>query len=344
LNTLHALLALSSNSGFNQTQIRKLLKDIPCPIELCKILKVEFGKNDENELNQASLHDTHIVSFLCEGYPKELLSIKDFPLILYMKGALLKEINSLNKTAVVGTRNCTLYGLEMARKISSDLARNHHAVVSGLARGIDTSAHKGALESGYTIAVIGSGIANIYPKENIYLASEIANNGILISEFPMQSPPLKANFPKRNRIVSALSGKVVLIEAPIKSGAMITMNIAMDQGKELFALPGRADCPNFEGNLEWIQKGKAKLIKNAFEILNIENIKESSAKAIPQLTNDESVILNLFSNGELFIDEVCKKTSMPISKINVVLMSLMLKKVITEYPGKIYKLCEYRDG
>jgi DNA processing protein len=281
-----------------------------------------------------------VVPFTSQKYPKRLLELPDHPIILYMKGEL--KNTDQNSLAVVGTRQATLYGKEMAEKISQELALAGITVVSGLARGIDTEAHKGALKSGRTIAVIGSGLANIYPQENSQLAEEIAANGVLISEFPPNTPPDRQNFPQRNRIVSGMTLGTVLIEAPVKSGAMLTMQRAKGQGRKLFALPGRVDGENFKGNHQLIKSGEAELIENASDILNSFNglfsfKPHSPTKVMPQLEQEEQQLISLLPSEELTIGEIIKLTNLPVTKLNILLMSLILKKVIREYPGKIYK-------
>lgn len=293
------------------------------------------------DLEFANQLNVNVITFRDALYPQSLLNIPDFPPILYVKGTLLPQDES--SLAVVGTRFCSIYGKEMAFKLSQGLASNGFTIISGLARGIDTEAHEGALTGGRTIAVIGSGLSKIYPKENERLAARIAENGAIISEFPMATPPNKENFPKRNRIVSGMGLGTLLIEAPEKSGAMITATIALSQEKPLFALPGRADSSTFEGNLALIQSGKAKLVRGAEDILNYFEIGRSkpistiNKISLIDLDADEKKFLKYFPSEEISIDELSQKTNLPIHQINVLLISLLLKAVIKEYPGKLYK-------
>lgn len=282
-----------------------------------------------------------LIPYSDPSYPKKLLEISDHPLLLYVQGTL-KPIDQKG-IAVVGTRQASIYGLELAEHISGDLASRDYTIISGLARGIDTAAHKGALSQGRTLAVIGSGLADIYPKENMRLAEEIAENGAVISEFPMETPPDRQNFPQRNRIVSGMSMGVVLIEAPLKSGAMITMEKAKDQQRQLFALPGRVDNPNYAGNHALIKGGHAQLIENAADIAayygDLFGGQLINKKATPQvvLDKDEEDLLNKLPSNEINIEELVVLTKLPIKKINILLMSLLLKKAIKEFPGKVYK-------
>ncbi|MEC7839255.1 MAG: DNA-processing protein DprA [Chlamydiota bacterium] len=296
-------------------------------------------------LELAQKFDVTILPYTDPKFPKRLLEIKDHPIILYIKGCITPADDK--SIAVVGTRKSSIYGTEMARKISSELVDYDFTVISGLARGIDTTAHYAALQNqGRTIAVIGSGLANIYPRENSKLACEIIENGAVISEFPMNTPPDRQNFPQRNRIVSGMTLGTLLIEAPKKSGAMITMHQAISQGRKAFAIPGRADSENFQGNLQLLKEGKAQLVQNGWEIAsNFEKIYDHSLpkKIMPApkntvvLNNEEHSLLSLLPNEELSIDKIVELSKLPVMKINVLLISLLLKNVIKEYPGKMYK-------
>lgn len=302
--------------------------------------KEEFSWKKNLEL--AYDQGVKLIPYTSVDYPQKLLKIPDYPLILYVKGKL--QAIDTQSIAVVGTRNPSIYGKESSEKISEDLARAGFTIVSGLARGIDTSAHEGALRYGRTIAVIGSGLANIYPRENLELANKIIQNGAVISEFPMLTPPDRQNFPRRNRIVSGMTLGTLLIEAPKKSGAMITMEKALQQERKLYALPGRADQENFKGNHYLIKTGRATLIENACDIVqsfdnlfNLNNIETKNHLPQIPLDKEEIALLKQMPQEELGIEEIIKLTKLPVMKLNILLMSLVMKKVIKEYPGKIYK-------
>jgi len=304
--------------------------------------RARFRKTDwKDNIRLAEKHRADIIPYTSSSYPKRLLDVPDHPILLYVKGALRKEDHE--SIAVVGTRQPSIYGMEMAEKIGEDLARHGFTVVSGLARGIDTAAHQGALRKGRTIAVIGSGLADIYPRENAALADAIIEKGALISEFPMNTPPDRQNFPQRNRIVSGMTLGTVLIEAPLKSGAMITMEKGMSQGKKLFALPGRADWDNFKGNHALIKSGQAQLIENAHDIaFHFHNLTLFPEKSSPistkfSLEKEEIDIMSFLPDREISIDELQQKTKLPIPKLSVLIMSLVMKKAVKEYPGKMYK-------
>ncbi len=285
-------------------------------------------------------HGVKIIPFTSALYPRRFLEIADHPIVLYVKGEL-KNIDK-HSIAIIGTRQASIYGLEAAEKIAGELAGRGFTVVSGLARGIDTAAHQGALTQGRTVAIIGSGLAHIYPKENEHFAEIIAKNGAVISEFPMDAPPEKHNFPRRNRLVSGLTLGTLLIEAPLKSGAMITMDLAWSQKKKLFALPGRIDNENFKGNHSLIKSGRAQLVEDSEDIArcfydDLFAAMPLQAKPRPVLETDEELLLNTLPNEELSIEDLIELTKLPVMKLNGLLMSLLLKKMIKEFPGKVYK-------
>lgn len=293
----------------------------------------------KKEVELAEKMNVKLIPWTSPDYPKRLLEIDDYPALLYVRGNIVRSDSQA--IAVVGTRHPTLYGLEMAEKFGRDLAALNFTVISGLARGIDTAAHRGALKTGRTIAVIGSGLADIYPAENRGLADEIAEQGALISQFSMRTPPDKPNFPQRNWTVSGLSLGTLLVEAPLKSGAMITMDRSKRYNRKLYALPGRVDGEQFRGNHAWIKQG-AQLVENVQDITNsfdflFPNIENRTCQMKPLLEKEEEELLQALSPQEMTLEEISRVTQVPIAKLNVLLMSLMIKKAIREYPGKIYK-------
>jgi DNA processing protein len=286
-----------------------------------------------------------VIPFTAKEYPASLLALHDHPIVLYVCGSILPQ--DQHAIAVIGTRNCSIYGREMAEKFSEDLSKQNFTVVSGLARGIDTYAHQGALKEGRTIAVIGSGLADLYPKENRNLANQIVQNGAVISEFPMATPPDRQNFPQRNRIVSALSLGVLLIEAPEQSGATLTMRIGEQQGKKLFALPGRVDMEGFRGNHRWIKEGKARLVESAVDVANefdsliALNLKTPNPPSAIALDPEELELMKQLPSIEVQLETISQITKLSASRLNVLLMGLVLKKAVKEFPGKIYKKSIY---
>ncbi len=285
--------------------------------------------------------NARVIPFTAKDYPASLLALHDHPIVLYVCGSLLPA--DQNAIAVIGTRNCSIYGREMAEKFSAELAKQNFTIVSGLARGIDTCAHQGALKEGRTIAVLGSGLADLYPKENRNLANQIVQHGAVISEFPMATSPDRQNFPQRNRIVSALSLGVLLIEAPEQSGAVLTMRIAEQQGKKLFALPGRVDMEGFRGNHQWIKEGKARLVESAVDVANqfdsliALNLKTSKPPTAIALDPEELELMKQLPSIEVQLETISQITKLSASRLNVLLMGLVLKKAVKEFPGKIYK-------
>ncbi len=284
----------------------------------------------------------HLVPYTSPHYPRRLLELIDHPPLLYLKGELNRSDD--RSLAIIGTRQATIYGLEMAKQMSRELAQAGFTIVSGLARGIDTAAHQGALEGkGRTLAVLGSGLAHLYPKENERLAEAIAEQGALISEFPMQTPPDRTHFPQRNRLVSGMTLGTLLIEAPLQSGAMLTVERALSQGRQVWALPGRADQDNFRSNHLLIKEHKAALVENSSDIVQCFDTlfaaAPSNAKNPPTvvLEQEEAFLLKQLPVEEVSIEEIVRRTQLPINQINGVLMSLVLKKIIKEFPGKIYK-------
>lgn len=298
----------------------------------------------KKDLAAAEQLQANLITYTDPNYPKRLLELPDHPLILYVKGSYSNQDQRC--LAVVGTRHASLYGIEMAKKISCDLARAGFTIVSGFARGIDTAAHQGALEGGRTIAVLGSGLAHLYPAENAGLASLLVERGALISEYPMHAPPDRMHFPQRNRIVSGMTMGTILIEAPLRSGAMLTAGRALSQGRPLFVLPGRADLENFKGNHSLIKEKKAILIEDSQDVIRaFEELLPASShfaparKSIP-LEKEEEELLRRLPCEELSIEDILRQTQFPIQKLHILLMSLVLKKAMKEYPGKIYKKLE----
>jgi len=297
----------------------------------------------EQTLHLAQRLGIHIIPYTSSEYPKRLLEIVDHPLILYMKGTFLPRDQRC--IAIVGTRQSSIYGKEMAERLGYELAQAGFTIVSGLARGIDTAAHEGACRSGRTFAVLGSGLGHIYPKENEKLAHEIQTKGALLSEFPISTPPDRQLFPQRNRIVSGMTLGTILVEAPAQSGAMITVERALSQGRKVFALPGRVDQENFQGNHRLIKFQQGQLIENSQDvIMHYDDLLaplsfRPIAHTKPALEPEEEELMRMLPQEELSIEDVAMKSRLPIAKVSVLLMSLVLKKCIKEYPGKIYKKC-----
>lgn len=286
-----------------------------------------------------------------DGYPKILKTIHSPPKVLYVNGSFNPE--DANAVAIVGSRRATHYGLEMAEKLAYELAVRSVTIVSGMARGVDSAAHRGALRAkGRTIAVMGSGHGHVYPPENEDLYKMITQNGAVITEFENSMAPLARNFPIRNRIISGMSLGVVVVEAARNSGALITADFAMEQGREVFAVPGKISSATSGGTNELIKDG-AKLVQSADDILEELNlheiepvsdeVKELIDKKILKktkvyiynaLTEDERKVYRVLSDEPLYIDDVMDLSNIKLNKISEILLNLEMKKVVRELPGK----------
>jgi DNA processing protein len=293
------------------------------------LLKRKKEIDPEKEWQKMVNKRVKLILFEEKEYPILLKEIPDSPLGIYQKGNQLEE---RPKIAVVGTRKYSNYGKAVANKIVKELVNSNIEIVSGLAFGIDTISHKTAIENkGKTIAVLGSGFNHIFPAINQNLSEEISEKGTLISEYPIDTPPLKHQFPARNRIVSGLSLSVLVIEAPLKSGSLITARIALDQNRDVFAIPNQIFSINSEGTNELIKQG-AKLVSNIEDILeelNLPIIKENKEKE--NLTKEEEIIFKIIKESEepISVDDIILKSELDISLVNQIITFLELKNLIS---------------
>lgn len=311
------------------------------------IIDCDRQKVLERELKLIEEHDVKILSYFDKDYPANLKEIYDPPVILYVKGGLVPE--DRYSIAVVGSRRASRYGLETAQRIGFELSARGLTVVSGLARGIDAAGHKGALKAkGRTIAVLGSGLANTYPPEHQGLADEITENGAVVSEFPMACEPYKDNFPRRNRIISGLSLGVIVVEAAKNSGALITTDFALEQGRELFAVPGQARAVTSSGTNALIRQG-AKLVESADDVIEelsdvIKGHIKSAASAagtveLPAargLNDSEERIFKALSDAPVSVDEIIDETELPAGEALNCLTRLEIRGLVERLPGKSY--------
>ena len=308
--------------------------------------------NTYDELNLAQKLDVSIINLLDPRYPPVLKRIPDPPPVLYIKGNLIPADNLA--IAIVGSRRCSLYGKEQASRLAHLLASAGFTIVSGMARGIDTAAHQGALSaSGRTIAVAGSGLANTFPPENKALSELIANSGAYISELPLKYEPLAENFPPRNRIIAGLSLATIVVEAGLRSGALITANAALDYNREVMAVPGKIDSPLSKGSHQLIKQG-AKLVESVEDVIDAlgyignqlhEHVNYEAKKAndkiqkplfdISQLklTKPEKTVYDLLSKDPLHVEQLITDSQLPAGSINATLISLRLKGLIKQLPG-----------
>lgn len=284
-------------------------------------------------------------------YPKLLKQIHDPPLVLYVRGQLTERDH--HGIAIVGSRHATHYGLSVSKKLAFQIAYAGFTVLSGLARGIDTAAHQGALAAkGRTIAVLGSGLSQLYPPENLGLAEKIAESGAVVSEYPMERPADRQTFPYRNRIVAGWGRGLLVVEAGLNSGALITANQAVEQGRTVFAVPGQIDRPTSAGTNRLIQQG-ARLVTSADDILDELGtliprgtsgpLSGKSARTdatdpapAPALSHDETLLVTALQVGELTVDELSQATRLPLGKISGTLLSLEMKRLIRALPGHRY--------
>ena len=283
------------------------------------------------------------------AYPSSLLDIEDPPLMLYLLGSQAHQVNASHPVnlAIVGSRNPTPQGELNAREFAQSFAQVGLCVVSGLALGIDGAAHDGALlGGGQTIAVVGTGLDRVYPKKHLALAHRIAQQGVLMSEFPLGTPPLNANFPRRNRIISGLSRGTLVVEAALKSGSLITARMAVEQGKEVFAIPGSIHSPQSRGCHALIKQG-AKLVELAQDVL--EELQLSPASGRQTLspdessgTNDlrastESALIAVLGYDPVSLDALQARTGMPTPLLQAQLLELELTGQLARLPGGLFQ-------
>lgn len=274
-------------------------------------------------------------------YPSLLREIPDPPGLLFVHGELQQQ-DSL-AIAIVGTRHATQYGMRQAERLATGLARAGITVVSGLARGIDTAAHQASLAaSGRTIAVLGSGLLNLYPPENHELATEIARCGAVISESPCHTPPLSGLFPQRNRVITGLSLGVIVVEAPLRSGALVSAQHAMEQGREVFAVPGRVDHRTSRGCHRLIRDG-AKLVESVEDVLEelgplatatpSRDGRLLRSPAELQLNVQEQAVLTVIQDSPTSIDEVVQRSGLPVNRVLATISVLEMRKLVRRISG-----------
>ena len=328
-----------------RASLQELVKVVGVRREIAhRIVNREFALDPEEELEKVEKCNARVVTYVDPSYPALLREIHDPPMLLYVKG---KDIPA-NQTfvAVVGSRNPTHYGLKAAEKITIGLGRRGVGVVSGLARGIDSAAHIGCLRGeGFTIGVLGTGIDVVYPVSNKKLSEEIMASGALISEFPMGSRPEPKNFPIRNRIISGLGKGTVVVEATRKSGSLITASLALDQGRDVFAVPGSIDSYKSTGTHFLIKQG-AKLIENADDILDefglsdrrIEKsgvLRDTSATPL-DMGESERKIYEIIGDYPMHIDQIARLGQMDAGDVSSILMKMELKGIVQQLLGKMF--------
>ena len=295
------------------------------------------------ELERIRQFGANIITAESPLYPRQLREIHAPPIVLYVWGDLAGR--DQHAIAVIGSRRTTHYGMESAKKLSYQLAYAGLTVISGLARGIDTAAHQGALAAkGRTIAVIGSGLSKLYPPENTALADKIRNgNGAIVSEFSMEVEPDRQTFPMRNRIISGWSHGILVVEAGLNSGALITVSQALEQGRSVYAVPGHINAPSAQGSNRLIQQG-AKLVMDASDLLDdlqillpeTKPLPDAAVRDLPLLTADERCVYDAIEATETSIDDIAAKSKLPNGMVSSTLLRLELKRLVKQLPGKYF--------
>lgn len=292
----------------------------------------------DREMEKVQRAGVHLVTWQDQDYPRHLLNIYAPPHLLYVRGTLTP--GDAWAVGVVGTRKATVYGREAARFLAGGLARNSITVVSGLARGIDGEAHRAALEAGgRTIAALGCGIDIVYPAEHRSLSHEIVEHGALISEYPLGTKPEGVNFPPRNRIISGLSIGVVVIQAGTRSGALITADFAAEQGRDVFAVPGSIFDRSSVGCNRLIREGAipALSVEDIVEELNLTMVEQQAeVRAVVPSTSLEAQLLAQLSSEPVHVDQVCRKTDLPVAQVSSTLALMELKGMVRQVGGMNY--------
>lgn len=294
---------------------------------------------EERGVRAVTLNDT--------DYPQRLKEIPDAPAVIYVKGGLPENLSL--SVALVGSRRASVYGISVAEQFASRLAELGVVIISGMARGIDTSAHRGALRArGETVAVLGCGLNQAYPPENGDLMEKIAACGAVLSEFPMATLPLPHNFPRRNRIISGLSQGVIVVEAAEKSGALITADFALEQGKEVYAVPGKVDSPTSRGVHGLIKQG-AKLATCVEDVLEdlLPQLRAGSSpraqapadetvpsEALTGLSKNEQLVYQHITDRPVHVDQLSQRCGVDVPSMSSVLLHLELKHLVKQLPGR----------
>jgi DNA processing protein len=362
MNATEACIALNMLPTVGPVRLRKLLEVFHEPQQVLaakrdQLRKVEGIGHDvadqisswesivdlAAELKRIREFGAAVITQESPSYPKPLREIHAPPIVLYVWGEL--QDRDHHAIGIIGARRTTHYGMESAKKLAYQIAYAGLTVISGLARGIDSAAHQGALAAkGRTIAVIGSGLSKLYPPENQALADKIRNgNGAIVSEFSMEIEPDRQTFPMRNRIISGWSHGVLVVEAGLNSGALITASQALEQGRSVYAVPGHINAPSAMGSNRLIQQG-AKLVMSASDILDDLQIllpetkpsPEAAARPLPPLSDDERRVFDAIDSSETPIDRIAAKSDLPSATVSSTLLRLELKHLVKQLPGKYF--------
>ncbi|MDD4929170.1 MAG: DNA-processing protein DprA [Gallionella sp.] len=350
---LKAWLALSLIHGLGGEGARRLLKQFASPeavfaaspASLKPFVKAEVAGTIARGIDHEAIapalawletEGNHLVTLADEDYPQALLNITDPPILLYVKGRL----DLLNRTsvAIVGSRNATPQGIVNAEDFACALSHAGLCIISGMALGIDAAAHRGALRGqGSSIAVVGTGLDKVYPAANRDLAYTLAGEGALLSEFPLGTPPLGTNFPRRNRLISGMSIGTLVVEASLQSGSLITARQALEQGRDVFAIPGSIHSPQSRGCHALIKQG-AKLAETAQDILEelTVQLKPTASEAEKPDTKNTG-LLALAGFDPVSIDQLCQRSGLTVSQLSAMLLALELEGRIAALPGGLFQ-------
>ena len=302
---------------------------------------LERARREQERLQELGLG---VITRDSEAYPEYLREIYDPPAVLYYRGDI-EQLKSPS-VSVVGARKPTPYGQAVAEKLAADLAGRGLVVVSGLARGIDSIAHWGALQKGRTTAVVGSGLDTVYPRENRKLFQKIAEDGVVLTEYPLKSPPLAHHFPLRNRIISGLSLAVVVVEATRKSGTLITARMALEQNREVLAIPGNITSELSQGT-NWLIKNGARVVESWEDVVDelpapwneeLRSPDREERKRLPSLSAQENKLYSLLRpDGLKHVDELVAETQLSVSEVLALLLNLELKGLVSQRSGHNYQ-------
>jgi len=350
--SLKAWLALSLTRGLGGEGARRLLKEFGSPEVIFSVsvnslksvikaeVAAEISKGFDDHVIAAALtwledSNNHIVTLADSDYPQALLNIPDPPLLLYVKG-LLALLNQ-PALAIVGSRNATPQGLRNAEAFAQSLSEAGLCIISGMAHGIDAAAHRGALRGrSSSIAVIGTGLDKVYPAANRDLAHMLASQGALISEFPLGTPPLAANFPRRNRIISGMSVGCLVAEASLQSGSLITARLALEQGRDVFAIPGSIHSPQSKGCHALLKQG-AKLVETAQDILEeLGGVPALLTQHIDE-ENTDLFLLDQIGFDPIDVNTLSARCSLTIGELSAMLLTLELSGRVAVLPGGLYQ-------
>ncbi|HLI30522.1 MAG TPA: DNA-processing protein DprA [Terriglobia bacterium] len=347
---IHSLIRNFTSPGAVYTASLTELESCGLPSHITRAIRAQKGVQEaEKEIAEAERQGICVLGFSDPAYPPLLKQIADPPLALYVKG----DVSTLcqHAVAMVGSRRPSAYGSSVAHRLAADLAQRQVVIVSGMARGIDSAVHRGALEAGgKTVAVLGSGLDVIYPRENKKLADRIVEQGAMVSEFPLGAPPLPENFPIRNRIISGLSLGVTIVEAAEYSGSLITARLALEQNREVFAVPGNITSPQSFGPNLLIKQG-AKLVDQWLDVVeefppsvrvqllpppaaSEDSVQRPALPLVAEMDADQKAVYEVLRTDEaLFVDAICGSVSLPQPRVLAALLDLEMNGLVRQLPG-----------